>query len=303
MKKFELQILGSGSAIPTDQRSLTAQILTAHNEPYLIDCGEGTQIQMRRFDVKSSKINNIFISHLHGDHFFGLFGLLSTFNLQGRIKPLNIHADKELEKILKSEHSPLDIKELKFDIIFHHLPDETKIIFENNYISVKSFMLKHRIITRGFLFQEKEQQPNIIKEKISELNLSVEQILDLKNKKDILVDGKKISYKKLTTIKNKLRSFAFCSDTAFKEDIIPIIKDVDLIYHESTFSEKDATFAEKTSHSTAADAANMAKLSNAKKLVIGHFSSRYTRLNFILDEAKDVFPNTVLAFDGLKVEF
>ncbi|MBN2891122.1 MAG: ribonuclease Z [Bacteroidales bacterium] len=299
---FEIQILGSGSAIPTKDRSLTAQIITAYKEPYLIDCGEGTQLQMRRFDVKFSKIKHIFISHLHGDHFFGLFGLISTYNLLGRKSTLNIYAHKELEDMLLCENSPLKIDELVFDIKFHHLSDEEKIIYENNNLIVKSFPLNHRIKTCGFLFQQKVRQPNIIKEKITEFNLSIQQILDLKAGKDIEIDNKLFPNNELTNSPPAPKSYAYCSDTAYFENIIPIIQNTDLLFHEATFSEKDAMNAEKTGHSTASDAANIAQKANVKQLLIGHFSTRYPNLNYLLKEAQNIFPNTILTEDGLVIE-
>ncbi len=302
---FEIQILGSSSALPTINRFPTAQILTANEQPYLIDCGEGTQIQMRRFNAKFGKIKHIFISHLHGDHYFGLFGLLSTYNLLGRTEPVNIFADKELENILMSENSPIKYEELSYKLNFFHLPDDTQIIFENKTLTVTAFPLKHRIKTRGFLFKEKKRQVNVIKEKISEYNLSIQQILDLKAGKEIEISGKKFLNTDLTNPAPPQRSFAFCSDTAFNEDIIETIKNVNLLYHEATFSKSDVSNAEKTFHSTAEDAAIMAKKSNAKKLVIGHFSTRYNNPTILLNEAKEIFQNTFLANDGeiFKIEF
>jgi ribonuclease Z len=299
---FKIHILGSGSALPTIKRFATAQIFTAYEEPYLIDCGEGTQIQMRRFRIKFGKIKNIFISHLHGDHYFGIFGLLSSYNLLGRTSQLNIFAHKELESLLKSEFSPIIIEELNFKVNFHQLPENETVIFENKRITVKSFPLKHRIKTCGFLFTEKPRQPNIIKEKIQELNLTVPQILDVKAGKDLEIDGILHKNSDLTTPLPALRSYAFCSDTAYSENIIPIIKDVDLLYHEATFSESDASNAEKTFHSTASDAGKIAKQANAKQLVIAHFSSRYPQVDFLLKEAQEHFPNTFVGFDGMEIE-
>ena len=299
---FKMQILGSGAAIPTVDRSATSQVLTVSQEPYLIDCGEGTQIQMRRFGVKFGKIRNIFISHLHGDHYFGIFGLLSSYNLNKRTKQLNIFAHKKFENILKSEFSPINIDELSFKINFHHLPDTETVILEDNHISVKAFPLKHRIETCGFLFVEKQRPPNIIKDKIKELNLTIPQILEVKAGKDIIVEGVKYENSELTTLPNNSRSFAYCSDTAFFEEIIPIIKNVDLLYHEATFSDADVSIAEKTVHSTASDAGKVAKLANVKQLVIAHFSTRYVSQNKLLEEAQKYFPNTFLGYDGMQIE-
>lgn len=298
---FKIQILGTGSALPTIKRFATAQILTAYEEPYLIDCGEGTQIQIRHFRIKFGKIKNIFISHLHGDHYFGIFGLLSTYNLLGRTSKLNIFAHKKLQNLLESEFSPIIIDELKFKVDFHQLPDNEAVIFENNKIIVKSFPLKHRIKTCGFLFTEKARQPNIIKEKIQELSLTVPQILDVKAGKNLEIDGVLHKNTELTIPPPPPRSYAFCSDTAYSEEIIPIINNVDLLYHEATFSEADASNAEKTFHSTASDAGKIAKQANVKQLVIAHFSSRYPQVDFLEKEAQQYFPNTSIGYDGMEI--
>ena len=298
---FKLQILGSSAALPTVKRYTTAQILTVSEKPYLIDCGEGTQIQMRRFGVKFGKIKNIFISHLHGDHYFGIFGLLSSYNLSNRTQDLNIFAHKELEDILKSEFSPIKIDELGFKISFHHLTDTETIILENKQVTVKSFPLKHRIKTCGFLFAEKQRPLNIIKEKIIELNLTVPQILDVKAGRDIIINDIIHKNYELTSSAYIPRSYAFCSDTAFSEEIIPVIKNIDLLYHEATFSEIDVSLAEKTYHSTASDAGKIAKLANVKQLVIAHFSTRYVNHYKLLEEAQQHFPNTIAGFDGMEI--
>lgn len=299
---FKIQILGSNSAIPYFNRFNTAQVITIHNEPYLIDCGEGTQIQMRRFGVKYSKINNIFISHLHGDHFYGLFGLLATYKLNNRTKPLNIYSDAYLEKMLTSEVSPVNLNELGFDVVFKKLSLKKDVLIENKHVKITSFELKHRIETRGFLFQEVNNELNISKDAIAKYNLSIDQILEAKTGNDIEIDGEIIKNKQLTLMPENPRSFAFCSDTSYHEPIIEVVKGVDLLYHEATYCEGYEKKAEEVKHSTITQAAMIAKRANVKKLLVGHFSPSITNPNLCLDQAKNVFENTIIAKDGLTIE-
>lgn len=299
---FNIQILGSSSALPTYNRFPTAQIVTVHQEPFLIDCGEGTQIQLRRFNTKFGKIKNIFISHLHGDHFFGLFGLISSYNLTGRTKALNIYAHKNLEKIFNTDYSLVDTKNLNFDLIFHHLPENSQIIYEDKKMSVVSFPLKHSIETCGFKFIEKKLSPNIRKEKITELGLSISQILQLKKGLDIKIEDVLYKNSELTIAAPEPRTYAFCSDTAYAEEIIRYIENVDLLYHEATFLSKEKETALLTRHSTATQAAEIAKKAKVKSLIIGHFSSRYKFTKPYLVEAKALFGNVFLAYDGLEIE-
>ncbi len=299
---FYLQVLGSNSAIAEPNRFSTAQILSVNHQLYLIDCAEGTQIQMRRFSIKYSKINHIFISHLHGDHFFGIFGLLSSYSLNNRKNTLNIFAPKELQKMLTSEYAPIKISELTFDVKFFNLPQDKNIIFEDNNITVECFNLKHKIETKGFIFREKEKELNILKSAIKKYNLSVPQIKNIKKGKDLKLDNKIIPNKELTKKPHNPRSFAFCSDTAYYEDIIKYIKNVDLLYHEASFCENYSEKAALHYHSTAKQAALIAKKANVKLLFIGHLSSRISNPNICLNEAKNIFKNTILANDGLIIE-
>lgn len=299
---FKVQILGSSSALPSYKRFSTAQIVTIYEQAFLIDCGEGTQIQLYRFNAKYGKIKNIFISHLHGDHFFGLFGLISSYNLTGRTKDLNIYAHQNLEKIFRTEYSIIHLDDLNFKIFFHHLPDNNSVIFENNKCLVESFPLKHSIDSCGFLFKEKKQAPNIIKEKILEYNLTIEQILDLKNNNDIIINNIKYKNSEFTKPSIEPRSYAFCTDTAYFEDIIPIIKNVDLLYHEATFLSTELDTALLTGHSTAQQAAEIAKKAEVSKLIIGHFSTRYKSKKIFLTEAQKIFENTLLAEDGMEIQ-
>ncbi|MCK4663085.1 MAG: ribonuclease Z [Bacteroidales bacterium] len=305
MMSFSLTILGSSSALPTKDRFSTAQVLNILERFFLIDCGEGTQIQLRKFNIKFAKINNIFISHLHGDHYFGLNGLISTFNLLGRKNDLNIYAPIQLEQLIKCQSKILD-NELEFNINFHKItPKRSEIIFEDDKLTVKTIPLKHRIPTCGFLFKEKPRQKNIRKDMVEFLKIPIKEIIKIKDGADYISnDGKLYTNDVLTIPPPKPRSYAYCSDTLYSEKIIPVIKDVDLLYHEATFAERHKSKAKESFHSTSVQAATIALKANVKKLIIGHFSPRYKDLSPLLNEAKSVFKNTELAEDGntFKVE-
>lgn len=298
---FQVRILGSSSALPTSERFPTAQVVLYNNEPFLIDCAEGTQIQMRKYKVPFGKLKNIFISHLHGDHIYGIFGLLSSFNLLGRKSKLNIFAPAKFKEIYEKVLE-LNNDELKYKINFIALkPNDKNLIYSNKYIQVSSFPLKHSKQVFGFLFEEKQKQKNIKKEAISELNLSIKQILDVKNGKDLIINNITIPNSELTTPQIPPLSFAFCTDTLPLKNLNKYINEVDLLYHEATFGEELKPLAKETMHSTAMQAAEIAKIVNAKKLVIGHFSSRYKSVDLLIKEAKSVFPNTIEAQDGLLI--
>lgn len=295
---FELTILGSSSALPTSERYPTAQVLRVLERFFLIDCGEGTQIQIRRSKIGFGKIKNIFISHLHGDHFYGLIGLISTFNLLGLKNDLHIYAPSQLKDVIQPQ---LDLLkgEPAFKIIFHPLNfKHPQRIYEDKKTEVYSFPLKHSINCCGFLFREKPKEANIKKESISRYRIPVEKIREIKKGADFVTDeGRIIPHRELTIAPPPPRSYAFCSDTAFHPPVSEFIKGVDLLYHEATFTEELRGWAEKTLHSTAADAARIARMAGAGKLIIGHFSSRYDDLTPFLEEARSVFPNTFLAND------
>nr|WP_321485679.1 ribonuclease Z [uncultured Draconibacterium sp.] len=301
---FELTILGSNSALPTSNRYPTAQVLNVPGRCFLIDCGEGTQMQLRRNKISFSKIRHVFISHLHGDHFYGLIGLLSTMNLLGVKNDVHIYAPSELKTLIQPQ---LDFirGEMSINPIFHPLNlKKTQTVFENKNIEILSFPVKHSIPTVGFLFREKPKQANIKKEMIKAYNIPLAKIKDIKAGADFETeDGRLIPNTKLTTPPPKPKSYAFCTDTAFHPPIAEIINGVDLLYHEATFLEELKDLAEKTRHSTARQAAEMAKLSKASKLLIGHFSSRFKNLEDFKTEAKEVFKNTELAIEGKKYIF
>ena len=299
LQTFELVILGSSAAIPTSTRSPTAQLLNIAERFFLIDCGEGTQIQLRKYKTRFQSVNQIFVSHLHGDHFLGLPGLLASMNLLGRKNDLTIYAPKELEEIINTIHRLSD-SHLNYQLHFVHTQDNVKQkIWEDEKVEVYSIPLQHRIATTGFLFKEKPLPRTIDKYKLEKFDVSFAEIHKLKQGFDAIDNnGKVIENKALTFDPPKPRSYAFCSDTRFFEALTTDIKDVDLLYHESTFLENKRLRASQTFHSTALQAAKMANLCGAKKLILGHFSARYDDLNLFLEEAIPVFNNTELAQEG-----
>ena len=296
---FELTILGSNSALPTSDRYPTAQVLNIFGRFFLIDCGEGTQMQLRRNKIGFGKIKHIFISHLHGDHYYGLIGLISTLNLLGLKTDIHIYSPSELKTLLQPQ---LDyIKgDLNLNLIFHPLNfKKPRQIFADKRVEVFSFPVKHSISTCGFLFREIQKPSNIKKEMVQEYQIPIARIKVIKEGADFILDnGDLIPNEKLTTPPPHPRSYAFCTDTAFHAPIIDIIKNVDLLYHEATFLESMRDLAIKTLHSTTTDAANMAKMANAKKLLIGHFSARYNDIKLFEKEARDIFKNTEAAKEG-----
>jgi ribonuclease Z len=300
--EFELTILGSSSAVPTSSRNTTAQVLNAFGRFFLIDCGEGTQLQMRKYKIPYARINNIFISHLHGDHFFGLIGFICSMSLQARKTPLHIYSHKKLEAIISFQLDILNTK-LPFEIIYHFL-DSSKheIIYEDKHITVTSFSLKHRDTpTSGFLFKEKEKPLNIIKTKIEEYDISIASRVKIKAGEDYITsDGDLIKNDTLTTKPKAARSYAFCSDTAYTEKFLDVIDGVDLLYHEATHANNLKDWAKKTYHSTAEQAATIAKKANAKKLIMGHFSTRYNDTDQHVKESRAVFTESYAVEDGDK---
>jgi ribonuclease Z len=300
---FSLTILGTSSALPTSKRNLTAHLVNHDERFFLIDCGEGTQIQLRRYKTKFTRINHIFISHLHGDHVFGLFGLISTLSMMGRKAPLHIYSISKLEDILKS-HFAYFQEDIQYPIIFHHFEAKvSQVIYNDKKLEISTIPLKHRIPCVGFLFKELPKSLNIKKETIDFYNLSIKDILRIKNGEDYITpEGKTIPNKQLTSSPILPISYAYCTDTKASDSIEKYINGVTLLYHEATFLAKDAKLAKSTYHSTTEQAANIALQANAQKLIIGHFSSRYKTDDLFLSEAKSIFENTILAEDGLTIQ-
>jgi ribonuclease Z len=297
---LKLTILGCHSAMPRASAHPTAQVLEIKNHTFLVDCGEGTQVRIRDNKIKFSKIKRIFISHLHGDHVFGLIGLISTFRLLNNATQLEIYGPKGLKKLIVTQ---LQLTEsyAEFPIVFHELSSKnSELIFEDDKITIHTIPLNHRIYTNGFLFKEKTGERKL---NISEINKYSEiEVCDYQNLKNglnfNLTDGTIIPNKKLTFDPPKPLSYAFCSDTMYDERIIPIIKGVNLLYHEATFLNDKIELAKTTKHSTAQQAAEIAKLANVNQLIIGHYSSRYSNIQDFKIEASKTFPNTSLAVEG-----
>jgi ribonuclease Z len=297
---FQLTILGSSSALPTSNRYPTAQVLNVRGRFFLIDCGEGTQTQMRKYKIGFSKINHIFISHLHGDHIFGLIGLISTFALLGRTNDLHIYAHSELQNFLAPQIKFLYPDDISFRIVYHPLNfKKEQLIFEDKTALVYSFPLNHRISTCGFRFEEKPVLPNLVPEKLKEYNIPIRNRQAIKEGADFITeDGRVIPNSELTINKHKARTFAFCSDSRYNESYLESVKNVDLLYHEATFASDNQALAQTTCHSTGEDAARVALQANAGKLLVGHFSARYKDHTTILKEAIKIFPNTEAISEG-----
>jgi len=293
---FQVQILGSNAAIPAYDRHPTAQVVSIHNKHYLIDCGEGTQMRMNTFHIKKSKIEHIFISHLHGDHIFGLVGLITSYALLKRKKDLHIYAPMGIQEIIDVHLK--DYTSLYTFQIHIHIISEVGLIYENHSISIEAFPLEHRIECYGFKFQEKPLQKNIIAEKIEAYSLDFKEIVRAKNGEDIQRDGEIIPNSELTHEARAPKSYAYCTDTIALESILPIISNVDLLYHEATFMHDAVERAAITYHTTTIQAAELAKKAQVKKLIIGHFSAKYKDLEPLLVEARTVFSETELAIEG-----
>lgn len=293
---FSVTVLGTASAIPSSKRNPSAQLIDLHSQHFLVDCGEGTQVVLRKNKIRLAKINHIFISHLHGDHIYGLFGLLSTYGLLGRLNTLHIYANERLKELLDFHNQFFDQK-LPYEIEFHFLEEgKASIVLDDEKLFVKAFPLKHSMPTHGFLFQEKERLRKLDKQKIEDYNIPVSELLNIKKGADFkTINGEIIANRSLTFDVPVKRAYAYCSDTAYYPNLIHHIGAVDLLYHESTFCNIDADRAKATLHSTAGQAATIAKDSQARKLIIGHFSTRYKKLTPLLEDARAVFKNTEIA--------
>ena len=297
MTDFQVTILGNGSAVPTAFQNPSAQILQYGHRRFLIDCAEGTQIQMLKYQVSRKSLSHIFISHLHGDHYFGLIGLISTLHLYGREQPLHIFGPKPLEEIVHMQLKYSDTR-LKYPLLFHTLRD-AELIYEDSMLEIKCFPLNHRVPTWGFVFREKEKERNLRKDFVARYAPGVEQMHRIKQGGDfVLPDGNIIKNKEITTDPSLPRSYAYCSDTAYDPKIISFIRSVDMLYHEATFDDALVDVAAEKFHSTARQAAQIAKEASVGKLLLGHFSARFSDVSHLLEEAREVFENTLLSIQG-----
>lgn len=299
MAEFNINILGCGSALPTTRHLATSQIVDLRDKLYMIDCGEGTQVQMRRMRVRFGRLAHIFISHLHGDHCFGLPGLISTLGMLGRTGELVVHGPKEVETYLRPVMD-LFCRGMEFEVRFN--PVDTRshsLVMEDRSLSVYSIPLKHRIPTCGYLFAEKPKEAHIIREMTDFYQVPVRCMKDIKQGQDYVTpEGEGVPNSRLTRPAAPPKRYAFCSDTAYNRSIIPIIEGADLLYHEATFAECDLARAKETFHSTARQAAEIARDAHVKRLVIGHYSARYEDLSELHREAEAVFPGTILGNEG-----
>ncbi len=296
---MKLTILGSSSALPTSERYPSAHVLNAHERLFLIDCGEGTQMQMRKNRIRFGKINHIFISHLHGDHVFGLYGLLSTFSLVGRKTPLHLYAPEKYDQILQSHLHDFDIH-LNYEIEFFPLSgkDPAKIL-DDKHITVISFPLEHRVPAFGFIFTEKQPDRKIIKEYITKYGIPISKIKLIKKGEDFITsEGEVIKNEEITIPSPVPLSYAYCSDTKYFKRLASFFKGVTVLYHEATFDKSKNDLAIMTGHSTTLNAAAVAVEAEAGALIIGHFSARYRESDGLVEEARSVFPNTYAAIDG-----
>jgi ribonuclease Z len=301
---MRLTILGCHSATPRADKAQTSQILSTTNHHFLIDCGEGTQVLLRKAKTKFAHIKHIFISHLHGDHFYGLPGLISTFRLLGREAPLHIYGPKGIKEaitiLLKLSDSWTN-----YPLHFHELSSKVPtLLFSDEKIQIHTIPLKHRVYTNGFLFTELSKDRKINFDAVQKHGIDVSQINNLKKGKDATNSvGRVIPNKTLTLDPDRAKKYAFCSDTAYFPEIIKVIQGADLLYHESTFLDDNEDLAIRTKHSTAKQAARIAKSAHVKQLLLGHFSSRYKNLELFGSEAAEVFPNVAIAHDGMSIDF
>lgn len=296
---IKVTILGSNSATPAHHRHQSAQLVNVEGRHYLIDCGEATQLQIKRYKIKAQRIDHIFISHLHGDHYLGLVGLLSSMHLMGRKKELHLYAPYGLSEIVRIQLKYSNTA-FSYEVIFHEVDTEThQVIHEDDFITVKSIPLSHRIPCSGFLIEEKSKNRRIIKELLPE-GLPINKIIQLKKGYDLTDDTGGLLYKNtdLTKAPRKSFSYAYCSDTRYDESIVPFIQDCDMLYHEATFLEEHMDRASITYHSTAMEAARIAKKAQVGKLLIGHFSVRYKDITPLQDEARTIFKNSFAAIEG-----
>lgn len=303
MEPFRVHILGCGSALPTLKHNPSSQIVEIRGKCFLIDCGEGTQTQLRRSKIKFTRISAVFISHVHGDHCFGLIGMVSTFGMLGRTAPLHIYAPAGFSNIMKRQ---IDFfcKDLEYEVVFHDVDtNANNIIYEDRSLTVETVPLSHRVPCCGFIFREKQTLPHILRDMTDYYKVPVSQFNNIKNGVDwVDEEGNVIPYTRLTTPSEPARSYAYCSDTKYLPMLHECLKDVCVLYHESTYSKEDEDMAKMYFHSTAAQAAQVASDANVGKLVLGHYSARYEDENRLLEEAKNIFPNTVLSDEGLIID-
>ncbi|MFC5045703.1 ribonuclease Z [Aquimarina hainanensis] len=301
---MKLTILGCYSATPRTFSNPTSQVLEIGNHIFLIDCGEGTQVELRKKKIKFSRIKHVFISHLHGDHFYGLVGLVSTFKMLGREAPLHIYGPKGIKEIITLQLKLSD-SWTDYPLHFHELSSlESELIMEDERIEVSTIPLQHRVYCNGFLFKEKPGDRKLILSKVLNYDIDKAYYNSIKKGKDVVMDdGRVIANEELTTDPTPIKSYAFCSDTKYDEKKVPLLNQVTALYHESTFLEKHKHLCERTGHSSAKEAATIAKKASIGTLILGHYSTRYDSVELFKEEAKEIFENVEVAEDGKEFEF
>ena len=301
METFRVHILGCGSALPTMQHMPSMQVVECRGKLYMVDCGEGAQIQMRRSSLSFDKLGHIFISHLHGDHCFGLIGLISTMGLLGRTATLHIHAPGEMESMLKTQLDMFFNYDIGYKVEFHAVDTRLQqVIYEDRSLTVESIPLDHRMPCSGYLFREKPLLPHIRRDMIEMYNIPVSQINNIKAGQGFtLEDGTEIPHERLVTPADPPRSYAYCSDTRYMPTLHEMVRGVSTLYHESTYANDKITGAEKYYHSTAQQAAMVARDAQVGKLLLGHYSARYADETILLEEAKEIFINTYLTNENM----
>lgn len=302
MEKFEINILGCGAALPTPKRLSSAQVVNIREKLFMLDCAEGTQMALRKSRIAFSRLQAIFLTHLHGDHVFGLLGMLSTFGLLGRLQELHIYGPTDLQRVFQPQIDYF-CADSPYKIILHEIETKTsQIIYEDRSVAISTLPLRHRVPCCGYLFREKPTARHIRRDAIDAFQIPTSQINNIKAGMDWTTpDGDIIPNHLLTTPPAPTRSYAYCTDTQYQPQLVDLLKGVTCIYHEATFTEEHALLAKKTHHSTALQAAKIALSANADRLILGHFSSRYKSEDTLLREAQQIFPNTMLAEDGMRV--
>jgi len=299
MQPFRVYILGCGSALPTPKHMATSQVVEVRDKQFMIDCGEGTQIQLRRSHINFNRLHAVFISHLHGDHCFGLIGMISTFGMLGRTAPLHVYAPAALEPMLKAQMD-MFCNGLEYEVVFHAVETTLQqVIYEDKSVTVETIPLEHRVPCCGYLFREKPTLPHIRRDMIDYLQIPISQINNIKAGAGwVKEDGEVVPHERLVTPADPPRAYAFCSDTRYMPELYKVVQGVDLLYHESTYCEDRADRAELYHHSTAAQAATVALKANVKKLILGHYSARYNDEQQIVNEARKVFPESYLTVEN-----
>ena len=302
MAQFQLNILGCGSAIPTARHNPSSQILDIRDNLFMIDCGEGAQLTMRKMRLKYTRLNHIFISHLHGDHCFGLIGLLSSMALQEKTGTVTLHIFEEGANLF-DQQLKFFCRDIPFEIKFNIIKPEKALVFESHAITIETIPLFHRVPCVGFIFKEKPKLRHLKGDMVKFYNIPIKELHGIKEGNDYVTpEGVLVTNSQLTTDPDQVMSYAYCSDTAFNPQVAEMIKGINTIYHEATYTNDFAHLARQRGHSTSAEAARIAQMAGAERLILGHFSKRYRDESPIINEATEIFPNTILANDGMRID-